>query len=236
MPAAGKPAANTPASEALALHDQAKKAYAGGSYREAARLLEQAIQLDPQAAELYYNLGLIYEKLGELDTARTYFESSLSMEKDEGMRSRLQSVLKRIEGAKTEVQPEPAAEAAPVLPAPPPPPRETGWTDRSDFPWLVAGGTVTGLALVTGVGFGIAALSASPADDEQTGPGTTAMDLEDRASRAGALAMAADVSLGIAIVFGVATGLLAYHGADTSPAQAVAGSVRWTGTGISGKF
>src|SRR5262245_44072169 len=48
-------------------YKRARELYQLGRYREAIAQLEAALKLDPQGAELLYNLGLVHEKLGDAD-------------------------------------------------------------------------------------------------------------------------------------------------------------------------
>lgn len=196
--------------EAVALHDEAHALYEAGEYRKAIEKLERALELDPEGAELAYNIGLIYEKLGDVEGAERYYRMSLDLEQEPGMRAKLEGILKRIEGAKQEVvappapgpSPSPVAPPASSAPSPPPAPDAA----RRDAPWLVAGGVAT-LGLAMGTTFAVAALVRDPGSDARTGDGSSIADLQDDADAAHGYAVVADISL---LVGTIAAGLAIY--------------------------
>jgi len=49
-------------------------------YDEALRELNQAIEEDPDNAEVCYNLGLVYEAKGEFNQAKTFFQRALEVD------------------------------------------------------------------------------------------------------------------------------------------------------------
>src|SRR5438105_2475762 len=59
------------------LVDEALGLYERGEYRAAIAKLEAAVELDPKGAELVYNLGLIHERLGEIELAEGYYRKDL---------------------------------------------------------------------------------------------------------------------------------------------------------------
>ncbi len=125
-------------------YKRARELYQLGRYREAIAQLEAALKLDPGAAELLYNLGLVREKLGDaeeaIDAYRKYLKA-LGPEADPEEVAKIRSAIKRLEGAKTELK---AREAKRM---------EHRFTPLSAS--LLVGAGVS--ALVTGV-FGVAAL------------------------------------------------------------------------------
>jgi tetratricopeptide (TPR) repeat protein len=192
------------------LHDEARTLYENGEYRKAIDKLKSALELDPEAKELVYNLGLIHEKLLEFDTAESYYQKYLTMETDPKLIERAQTTLTRIEGAKKEVALREAAararrkdSAAPTTPASQPkaaPPRRL-----STWFWA-ASGAAAGGALV-GTVFAITAVAGSPSSETRTGGGTTVDDLQDDADAAHTRAIIADVSF---LVGGIAAGAAIY--------------------------
>lgn len=93
--------------KAEAHYKRARELYQLGRYREAIAQLEAALKLDPKGAELLYNLGLVHEKLGDADEAidayRRYL-SALGPDADPEEVAKIKSIVKRLEGAKTELK------------------------------------------------------------------------------------------------------------------------------------
>jgi predicted O-linked N-acetylglucosamine transferase (SPINDLY family) len=61
----------SPHTELESIQHQAQQAFLQGDYRQAARLYEQAIELEPDARSNYWNLGLTYLAQGKEDEAQT---------------------------------------------------------------------------------------------------------------------------------------------------------------------
>ena len=59
--------------------DKARTDYAQGSYREAIAELEAAHALDPSAKDLVFNLGVVHEKLSDIDDALQWFQLYTTM-------------------------------------------------------------------------------------------------------------------------------------------------------------
>jgi tetratricopeptide (TPR) repeat protein len=171
---------------AMALHDEAWALYEQGRYHAAIEKLEAALRIDPEGKELVYNLALLHEKLADVPQAEAYYRRYLDMETDPKARSRAQATLRRLEGMEKEV-----AAAAPRPPAPPPPPPPP---PRPVRPWVVATGSVAGVAFLMGSIFGLNALAKNPGRSPSTGPGVTIEDLQNDARTAHADATVADVS------------------------------------------
>ena len=139
--------------QAMALHDEAWALYEDGHYRAAIEKLEAALRIDPEGKELVYNLALLHEKLADVKQAEAYYRRYLEMETDPRTRTRTQATLRRLEGVEKETAAAPVPPAPP--PAPPPPPRPVR-------PWVVATGSVAGIAFLMGSVFGLNALSKDP--------------------------------------------------------------------------
>jgi tetratricopeptide (TPR) repeat protein len=187
--------------------ERARAYYAQGSYREAIGELEAAHTLDPNAKDLVFNLGVVHEKLGDIDDALKYFHRYEQMDLTDQERAKADAYLKRLEGARHEVEkpPEPAPppQPPPPQPPPPPPPPEHGRVDALTI-------TAAGLAVVGfGVGtyFGLRALSERPKAGSITSSEDTYADLQTQANKSHNAAIVADVSFATGIV---ATGLAAY--------------------------
>lgn len=215
--------ADTAPDRALELHDEAKQLYARGKYNEAVEKLELAVELDPEARILYYNLGLIEEKLGHIDTALAYFRRCLELEPKHEEKLRLARAIKRLEGARRYVDWTNNQQGAPVIIR-----RDSGDTTpqpAATSPLLlwayIAGGTAL-VAAGVGVGLAVAAGSADPGDAPATEPGLTRDMLQDQADEAHSLAIGADVTFGIAaaaFATSIALALMSSHGVGTETAQ-----------------
>ena len=51
-------------------------------YKSSMVVLEKAISLDPRSPNVWYNLGLVYKKMGEMSKAKSCFEKAISFDKD----------------------------------------------------------------------------------------------------------------------------------------------------------
>jgi tetratricopeptide (TPR) repeat protein len=188
-------ASETNGEHSVKLFNEARALYQRGKYRDAISKLEAALALDPGGAELVYNLALIHEKLGELDTAQHYFRAYLQMEDDPKLRAQVEATLKRLEGVKNDprvarrAQTEPSSGDA-SKPAASSHPR----------PWVfVAAGSAVG-AFAVGSAFGLSALATRPGRDVTTGGNVAYATLQDDAAAAHRLAIVADVSFAVAAV------------------------------------
>ncbi len=99
LPAACQEHATPP--EAVELFTSAREHYREGRYAEAAADLERALILDPTSATLRYNLGRVYELLGQLEDARAQYSRYLELlPEDQGEeRERTRATIARLEGA-----------------------------------------------------------------------------------------------------------------------------------------
>lgn len=207
--------------EAQQHFQRAKELYAAGSYREAIAELEAARGLDPKAKDLVFNLGIVHEKLGKFDEAITFFRQYQEMEGvTANEKSKADTIIKRIEGAKREVPVTPTA--TPSASTTTTPPAETPRDQprgRIDAATITAG-SVAILGLGLGATFGILALSGKPGDGTfVTGRDGTYTDLQDKADSAHTKAVIADISLVIGVLAAGATAYL-YFGRTKDPADA----------------
>lgn len=233
-PAAGKAASAQPgagaataspaqdaAGQARAHFERALDAYREGRYERAVTELEQAVKLDPEGKDLYYNLGLVHEKLGNLDRALFYFRRYLELETLPAERERVEVMVQRLAGAEASAQRTAAAEGSPASDASPQEaPQQAGSAARGRWDrwvWISGGVAVTSLAL--GVVYGVRALAAHPGGSPRSGPGQSAGELQRNAARAHDYALVADASFGIALVSGVAAAVL-YFGREPEPRRA----------------
>lgn len=197
-------------------YEKAKSFYSQGSYREAIGELEAAHTLDPNAKDLVFNLGVVHEKLGDIEDALKWFKLYTTMNLTQAERDRADAYVKRLEGAKKEIEDRQAAEAAsgqhtgptpPTPPSPPPPPKEKAPPGRIDGLTIGAAGVT-----VAGLGFGVVlAVKAEidrPPSPFITGRNGTYADLVDRQANAHQEAIMADIGFGVAAAGAVGTAIL----------------------------
>lgn len=96
---------DTPAQIQARIHyDQSRAHYAAGHYRAAARELEAAVTIDPEGANLWFNLGNVSERLGDLDRARVAYQRYMDRTRDAVEQERTRRILTRLDGAQEELQ------------------------------------------------------------------------------------------------------------------------------------
>ncbi len=208
----GAARAKEPAEVAQEHFQAALEAYREGKYERAVEELEEALRLDPSGKDLVYNLGLVHEKLGNLDKALFYFRRYLEMETDPAERERAEVIVQRLAGAQERAlransggeDDSPEEEGAPGAGARSSHDRPPGKLDE----WVYGTAGLSLAALTLGVVFGIRALVKHPGGSPKTGPGESASDLQADAASAHDMALIADVSFGVAVVSGVAASLL----------------------------
>jgi tetratricopeptide (TPR) repeat protein len=200
-PAVARADESSAPNRALQLHDEAKALYAKGKYSEAVDKLRLAVELDPNARVLYYNLGLIEEKLGHIDAALAYLRRCLELEQKDEERASLKRMIKRLEGAKKYVDFGEEA-LAPIIIRNGDAPDDDGDDDGGSMhpllPWTYAAGGTSVVAAIISVGLGAAASDVDPGNEPTTRAGTSVDDLEADAHEAHNLGIGADVTLGIA--------------------------------------
>jgi tetratricopeptide (TPR) repeat protein len=196
--------------------DKAREHYANGRYREAIEQLETALRIDPKGADLLYNLGVIHEKLQEVDPAIDYYQRYVLMIDDAEEQGRVEKIILRLEKARDELaarekEQEEQEEAAAGAQADEP---ERG-KGRMDG-WVIGAGVLAGLGLAGGTYFGLEAMKSRNEDPPTTGPGTKYEDLVDNGDRAKQMALYADIGFGVGVVAGTAAMLL-YFTRDAEP-------------------
>ena len=219
---------------------RAKELYQAGKYSETIAELEVARGLDPKAKDLVMNLGIVHEKLGKYDEAIGYLRSYLEMEGvTAAERTKVEGMIKRIEGAKSAAPapattPVPPVAAAPTVTAPPvtaEPPPAKGRLDGL----TIGAGAIAAVGLTVGTSLGIYALASRPGDGFVTGRDGSYATLQDKTDSAHTAAVVADVSLGVGVVAAIATAFL-YFGRTKTPAAAPStGSARLSVTSMPGK-
>src|SRR3974390_1027413 len=98
--------------------EKARAFYGQGAYRDAISELDAAHTLDPSAKDLVFNLGVVHEKLADIDEALKWFRLYTTMDLVPQERDKAEAYIKRLEGAKHE------AETKPLSPEPSPPSAE----------------------------------------------------------------------------------------------------------------
>ncbi|MBX3128785.1 MAG: tetratricopeptide repeat protein [Polyangiaceae bacterium] len=206
--------------------ERAQEAYKRGAYRDAVSELERAIRYDPSGKDLEYNLGMVFEKLGEIDSAIKHFRRYREMETDPTELERVDRMLERLEGAKGDLTRDPDAADPPgaadrVVPAPGEP-KDRGAVPHGRLDGLtIAAGSAAVVAAAVGVVFGVRALSEAPSASERTGPSRSVGELQARADRAHSHAVVADVALLVSALSAGATAWL-YFGRPQTPGGAQA--------------
>lgn len=197
--------------------DRALELYRSGRYADALQELEVAAKLDPDGKDLFFNLSLVHEKLGQLPEAIEALERFRELETDAAERERARLTIERLKGAKAN-QPSPdqgprlASAPCPSPPAPPPS-RPTAV--------LVGTASVAVVSLVVGAIFGAKAL-ADDVSDERTSASLSIGQLRERGRRAERAALVADVAFALgAASAGTFAGVWLLS--PTDPAQRSAG-------------
>ncbi len=211
--------------------DRARALYGQGAYREAIAELEAAHELDPSAKDLVFNLGVICEKLADIDGALRWFRLYTTMSLTPAEGARADAYIHRLEGAKREldqrsfaapVAPSPPARGGPALaPSSPAPPRPSAPTvllrGRMDG-WTLGASTLSGVGLVFGLVMAVKAVQDQPPSNSLTqATGPTYLDLVNRVDKAHTEAMLADVGFGVALVSAVAAVYLFLSRVDAAP-------------------
>lgn len=201
--------------------EKARSYYGQGAYREAIAELEAAHVLDPSAKDLVFNLGVVHEKLADIDDALRWFRLFTTMDLTAQERERADAYIKRLEGAKKEVEAK-QAQPPPKPPAPPPhngashnqpepapsvPPRPPERPPGGRIDALTIGAfTMTTLGLGFGVVLAVRAWDDRPPANTVTGAkGFTYQELQNQEANAHYEAMLADIGFGVALVGAVAT-------------------------------
>jgi tetratricopeptide (TPR) repeat protein len=216
---AAAPTAETAASAQAHQHAaRAHELYQQGQYHEAISELEAALKLDPNGKDLVFNLGVVHEKLGDIEDALRYFERYETMDLDAPERARAETYLKRLQGARKEV--EKPAEPPPTPPPAPPPPPEKHY---GRFDALTGAAVVVGVAgLAAGTIFGVKALSDRPKTTATTDTNGYAQ-VESGEASAHNEGVASDVCFLVGIA-GVATAAVLFFARTRDSASPPAGS------------
>ncbi|MGA2447550.1 MAG: hypothetical protein ABTD50_02610 [Polyangiaceae bacterium] len=195
--------------------ENARSLYSRGAYRDAIRELEAAHTFDPSAKDLVFNLGIVNEKLADIDRALYWFHTYETLTLTPQERERAGAVIRRLEGAKEEVLAKPAGPAH-AAPAPAitlaPAPRRAPRTDQAPRgridAFTVAAAGLSAAALTVGVIMSVSALDDRVTSDFVTRPridgGPTYSDAQSQEQTAHSEAVVADVAFGTALVAALA--------------------------------
>ncbi len=212
--------------------EKARAFYAQGAYREAIAEFEQAHALDPSAKDLVFDLGVVHEKLADIDDALTWFRLYLTMSLTPQEHDRADAYVRRLEGAKKELAAKqsaaasaPGSSATAPSPTPPPAPAAASPRGRIDA-WTLGAAGVAAAGLVVGTVFGVKAIVDKPPSTYVTGQAGSYQDLVNRTNQAHTAAMVADVGFGVALVGAAATAILFFaRSKDDAPQSADAPTV-----------
>ncbi|MDP9001060.1 MAG: tetratricopeptide repeat protein, partial [Myxococcota bacterium] len=83
--------------------EKARAYYGQGAYRDAVNELEAAHALDSNAKDLVFNLGVVHEKLSDIEEALKWFRLYTTMDLVPQERERADAYVRRLEGAKKEL-------------------------------------------------------------------------------------------------------------------------------------
>lgn len=175
--------------------ERALELYRGGSYAPALSELKRAAELDPNGKDLFFNLALVHEKLGQLEEAIAALDRFRELEQDAAERERADMTITRLRGA-LEAARLPAVAAPAPSPCPPPAPPPARWQGRQAL--LIATASVAVVSLVVGVVFGAQALS-DDVSGQSTSSTLSAEALRERAASAEREALVADVAFALAV-------------------------------------
>ena len=204
-----------------AAHQHATRAhelYQQGAYHEAIAELEVALKLDPNGKDLVFNLGVVHEKLGNIADALRYFERYEQMDLAPAERVRADTYLKRLQGARKEV--EKPVEPPQIVVSPPPPPPPPPEKHYGRFDWIT--GLTAGVGVVAlgfGTGFGVRALTNRPMAGATTTDAYGYAQLENAQATAHRDAIIADVAFGIGAAGLAATAILFFARTRDSASQ-----------------
>lgn len=191
--------------------DRGRAYYQQGAYREAIAEFEAAHALDPNAKDLVFNLGVVHEKLADIDDALKWFRLFASMNITDQERERVNAYLKRLEGAKKELDAKQAAAAAAAgsssTGAPPAPAPEKPQYGRIDG-YTIAAASVAVVSLGAGIALGVKALTDKPPSNPVTSPNLTYNQLVSRTNQAHNEAIGADACFGVAVAAAAVTAYL----------------------------
>lgn len=235
--------------------EKARAYYGQGAYRDAVNELEAAHALDPNAKDLVFNLGVVHEKLADIEEALKWFRLYTTMDLVPQERERADAYVRRLEGAKKELDEKQAAQEAAqttaesasqahapsgtprtppssaIIPTPAPTPMLAGRIDGL----TVGAAGLSAASLVFGTVMGVKAVESrvsanSVTTSERTYPFA---QLQTDVAAAHREAVFADIGFAVALVAGVATAYLYFGRTRATPAPST-GSTTVSGGPLSG--
>jgi tetratricopeptide (TPR) repeat protein len=174
--------------------EAALELYRAGHYAEALTELEQAAKLDPNGKDLFFNLALVHEKLGQLPEAVAALERFRELETDRAERERARMTIERLRGAEQAAETSQGARLSnPPCPEPLAAPPQSKLPPN---PVLVGAASVAAVSFVVGVVFGAKAWS-DDVKHEETSPSLSVTQLRERGRRAEREALVADLAFAV---------------------------------------
>ena len=173
--------------------DRALELYRSGHYAEALDELEQAAKLDPNGKDLFFNLALVHEKLGQLPEAIAALARFRELEDDAAERERARLSIERLRGAQQAavVLPPPSATCTEQNPVPAPLPPE-----KAPSAVLIGAASLAVVSFVVGAVFGAKALS-DDVNGARTSASLSVTQLHEREQRAEREALVADIAFAL---------------------------------------
>lgn len=172
--------------------ERALELYRAGHYAEALPELEQAAERDPNGKDLFFNLALVHEKLGQLPEAIEALERFRELETDRAERERARLTIERLRGAQQAASTTTARAANEPCPELLPP--ASGRREPSSV--LIGAASIAAVSFVVGSVFGLKAL-ADDVSNSETSDALPIARLRERGRRAEREALVADVAFAI---------------------------------------
>jgi tetratricopeptide (TPR) repeat protein len=172
--------------------ERALELYRAGRYAEALEELKASATLDPNGKDLFFNLALVQEKLGQLPDAIASLEHFRALETDVAERERARLTIDRLRGAQQAAETARSKAAACPEPAPPMAPASPRYPNAI----LIAAASTAVVSLIVGTVFGIKALS-DDVDDVSTSASLSVGQLRERGRRAEREALVADIAFAV---------------------------------------
>jgi tetratricopeptide (TPR) repeat protein len=172
--------------------DRALELYRAGRYVEALGELEASAKLDPNGKDLFFNLALVHEKLGQLPAAIDSLERFRALETDAAERERARLTIERLRGAEQAAEmarSQAAACSEQARQMSPPSPRQPNAV-------LIAAASTALVSAIVGSVFGIKALS-DDVGDASTSATVSVGQLRERGRRAEREALVADIAFAV---------------------------------------
>ena len=183
-----------PPSEAVDHYLRGRQWYLAGRYRDALVELKAALELDPNSADLLYNVARVYENLRLFDEAIAYYQRYLERlpQANPEERDKTDKTIRRLQGAKLEFEQQQRREQEQA--AQNVEPRHS--VRRADLAFWLTGGAAAALLAAGGVTGVLALKKTDDVGSFVVGPDGTLMQRQHMVQQADQLALATDVMLG----------------------------------------